>query len=107
MHMVAARLGRQSAMVGTRWANSCPGCMDRLRKRYSHLVEGSFLGGKVALAMTRCMTSESAGYCMLVNEWAWSRSRVYLLTLVVDLGSVLESELGQKWRYCALKAFIG
>ena len=38
MHMVAARLGCQSAMVGTRWANSCPGCMDRLRKRYSHLV---------------------------------------------------------------------
>ena len=26
MHMVAARLGRQSIMVGTRWANSC--CMD-------------------------------------------------------------------------------
>ena len=22
----------QSAMVGTGWANSCPGCMDRLRK---------------------------------------------------------------------------
>ena len=48
MHMVAARLGCQSAMVGTGWANSCPGCMDRLRKRYSHLVEGSFLAGKVA-----------------------------------------------------------
>ena len=50
------------------------------------------------------MTTESAGYCMLVNEWAWSRSQVYLLRLVVDLGSVLESELGQKWRYGALKA---
>ena len=25
MHMVAARLGCQSAMVGTGWANSCPG----------------------------------------------------------------------------------
>ena len=33
MHMVAARLGCQSAMVGTGWANSCPSCMDRLRKR--------------------------------------------------------------------------
>ena len=22
------------------------------------------------------MTTESADYCMLVNEWAWSRSRV-------------------------------
>ena len=30
MHMVAARLSCQSAMVGTVWANSCPGCMDRL-----------------------------------------------------------------------------
>ena len=41
MHMVAARLGCQSTMVGTGWANSRPGCMDRLRKRYSHLVGGS------------------------------------------------------------------
>ena len=31
MHMVAARLGCQSAMVGIGWANSCPSCMDRLR----------------------------------------------------------------------------
>ena len=30
MHMVVARLSCQSAMVGTMWANSCPGCMDRL-----------------------------------------------------------------------------
>ena len=30
MHMVVARLSYQSAMVGTVWANSCPGCMDRL-----------------------------------------------------------------------------
>ena len=30
--MVAARLGCQSGMAGTGWANSCPGCMDRLRK---------------------------------------------------------------------------
>ena len=51
MHMVAARpcrLGCQSAVVGTGSANSCPGCMERLRKRYSHLVGGSFLAGKAA-----------------------------------------------------------
>ena len=76
MHMVAARLGCQSAMVGTGWANSCPGCMDRLRKCYSHLVGGSFLAGKVAWTLSGCMTTESAEYCMLVNEWVWSRSQV-------------------------------
>ena len=76
MHMVAARLGCQSAMVGTGWANSCPGCMDRLRKCYSHLVGGSFLARKVAWTLSRCMTTESADYCIFVNEWAWSRSRV-------------------------------
>ena len=79
MHMVAARLlrlGCQSTIAGTRWANSCPGCMNRLRKRYSHLVVGSFLAGKAAWALSRYMTTESADYCMLVNEWAWSRSRV-------------------------------
>ena len=32
----------------------------------------------------------------------WKKSLVK-----VDLGSVLESELGQKWRYGALKACIG
>ena len=42
------------------------------------------------------MTTESVEYCMLVNEWGWSRSRVWLLWLEVDLGPFLESELGQK-----------
>jgi len=50
------------------------------------------------------MTTESADYCMLVNEWVWSKSQ----RLEVDsVGSVLESELGQKWRYGALKACVG
>ena len=40
MHMVAARLGFERAMVGTRWATSCPDSMDRLRKHYSYLVGG-------------------------------------------------------------------
>ena len=105
MHMVAARLGCQSAMVAL--ANSCTGGMDRLRKRCSHLVWGSFLAEKAAWAQSECMTNESADYCMLVNEWAWLRSRVCLLRLEVDLDSVLESELGQKWRYGALKAKTG
>ena len=62
-----ARLGCQSGMVGTGWANFYPDCMDRLRKRYSHLVGGSFLAGKVAWTLSGCMTTESADYCMLVN----------------------------------------
>ena len=71
IHIVAARLG---TMVGTRWANSCPGCMDRVRK-YSHLVGGSsFLAEKAAWALRECLMTESANYCMLVNEWAWLRS---------------------------------
>ena len=32
LHMVAARLGFEKAMVGTEWATFCPDCMDRLRK---------------------------------------------------------------------------
>ena len=108
MHMVAARLGCQSTMVGTGWANSHPGCMDRLRKHYSHLVGGSFLAGKAAWALCGCMTTElSADHCMPINEWVWSRSRLCLLRVEVDLGAVLESELVQKWRYSALKACIG
>ena len=67
MHMVAARLGCQSAMVGTGWANSCPGCMDRLRKRYSHLVGSSFLAGKVAWTLSGCMTTERTIACSLMS----------------------------------------
>ena len=36
------------------------------------------------------MQTESADYCMLVNEWAWSRSQVCLLRLEVDLGTEME-----------------
>ena len=78
-----------------------------LKTLYSHLVGGSFLVEKATWALSGSMTTESTDYCMLVDEWVWSKSRVCLLRLEVDLGSVLESELGQKWRYSALKACIG
>ena len=54
--------------------------MDRLRKHYSHLVGSWFLANKTAWALSGCMTtdSDSSDYCMLVNEWPWSKSRVCL-----------------------------
>ena len=61
--------------------------MDRLGKRYSHLVGGSFQAGKATWDLSGCLTNESADYCMLVNEWAWLKSQVCLLRLKVDLGS--------------------
>ena len=85
-------------LVGTRWATPRPDCMDRLRKHYSHLAEGWFLARKAAWSLSGCMATNSADYYVLVNEWAWSKSRDCLLRLEVDMGSVLESELGQKWR---------
>ena len=93
VHMAAARLGCKRTVVGTGWANSWPGCMSRLRKCYSHLSGGSFLAGKASWALSGCLPIESADHCMLVNEGAWLRSRVCLLRLEVELGSVLESEL--------------
>ena len=69
MHMVAARLGHERAMVGTGWANSRPDCMDRLRSKIL-LLEGWFLAKKAAWAVSGCMTTDSAEYCKLVNEWA-------------------------------------
>ena len=57
MHMVAAKLGCQNVMIGTGWANSCPGCMDRLRKCDSRLVGGSSLAGKATWALSGCMTT--------------------------------------------------
>ena len=52
-----------------------PDCMDRLRKHYSHLVGGLFLARKAAWALSGCMTTDSADYCMLINS-TWSKSRV-------------------------------
>ena len=96
----------KGAIIGTRWAHSRPGCIDRLRKRYSHLIGSSFLAWKAAWALSRCLITKSADYCMLVNEWVWLRLQVWLLRLEVDLGSVVESELAKKWRYSVLKASI-
>ena len=79
MHMAAARLGCKKAIVGSRRANSRPGCMNRRRKCYSHLVGGLFLAGKAAWALRGYLPTENADYCMLVNEWAWLKSWVCLL----------------------------
>ena len=46
--------------------------MDRLGKHYPHLVGGWFLARKAAWAQSGCMATDSADYCMLVNEWAGS-----------------------------------
>ena len=76
VHMVAARLIKRD-WVGSEWANSCPGCMKRLRKLYSHIVWGSFLAEKVAWAL-RWLSTDNTNYCMLVHEWACLRSCVYI-----------------------------
>ena len=90
MHM-AASLGCERAMASTKWTTFHPDCMDRLRKHYSHLVKGLFLTRKAAWSLSGCMTIDSADHCMLVNEGAWSKSRVCLLGPEVDISSVLES----------------
>ena len=61
IHMVAARLGCERAMVGTGWATSSHR-MDRLTKHHSHLVQGWFLARKAAWALSRCMTTDNADY---------------------------------------------
>ena len=47
MHMVAAKLGSKEVMIGTKWANFYPGCMNGLTKCCSHLVRGLFLAERV------------------------------------------------------------
>ena len=66
-------LAVKAPWLGPGGANSHPGCMDRLRKHYSHLLGDSLLAEKAAWAQSRGMTTESADYRMLVDEWAWSR----------------------------------
>ena len=96
MHMVAARLGFEKAMVGTRRATPRSDCMDRLRKHYSHLVEGWFLARKAAWSLSGCMAANSADYYMLVNKCVWSKSRDCLLRPEVDMGSQSLDRNGDK-----------
>jgi len=84
VHVVAARLGFQKAMVGTGRATPRPDCMDRLRKHYSHLAEGWFLARKAAWALGGCMATDSADYYMFVNEWVWSMTWVQLWSQSLD-----------------------
>ena len=49
-----------------------------------------FMAGKASWALSRCLPSrylptENADYRMLVNEWAWLRSKVCSLSLKVYL----------------------
>ena len=105
VHIVAARLGCKSSMVGTGWGNSCPGCMDRLRESYSNLVGGSFLAVKATWAMSRCSTTKSADYCMLVNEWVWLRS---IMLLLVKAGSGHKFSFGgRSWTEIEIQCAIG
>ena len=65
MHVAAARLGCKKAMIGTGWANSRPGCMNRLRKCYSHLV---LLAGKAACVLIGCLPTKNGDHCMLMHS---------------------------------------
>ena len=96
VHMVAARLGCKRVTVGTEWTNFHPGCINRQRKCYPHLLGGLFLAGKAAWALSKYLSVRNADYCMFVNEWVWLRSRVCSLRLKVRLNSVLEPGLRQK-----------
>ena len=85
-------------MVGTGRATPRPDYMDRLRKHYSHLAEGWFLARKAAWALSGRMSlsTDSADYYVLVDEWVWSKSRDCFFRPEVDVGAVLESELGDR-----------
>ena len=53
--------------------------MNRLIKCYPYQLGGSFLSGKASLALSGCLPSEDADYCMLINEWVWLRSQCLLI----------------------------
>ena len=47
------------------------------------------------------MTTKSADYCILVNEWAWKVRRVLIKAgIEVDLGLVLESTWTEMGIWC-------
>ena len=63
VHTAAARLGCKRAIE---WANSCPGCINRPRKRYSHLLGCLLLTGKAAWALSRYLPTKNPD-CLLMS----------------------------------------
>ena len=92
MHMVAARLGFEKAMV--------PGGPPHTLTAWKGLENTTLTlqRARTAWSLSGCMATDSADYYVLVNtnEWVWSKSRDCLLRPEVGMGAVLESELGQK-----------
>ena len=78
MHVAAARLGCKRTMVGTRWVNSRPGCMSRLRKRYSHL--------KVKVTSLLVKAGSGVGFSLGVRAWTemeiWCVKGMFRLKLI-------------------------
>ena len=62
--MAAARFDCKMAMVGTGWTNTLPGCTNRLRKHYSHILGVSFLTGKGSWPPSGCLPTEGADYIL-------------------------------------------
>ena len=81
MHMVAAGLGFEKAMVGTWRATPRSDCMDRLGKHYSHLTEGCFLARKAAWSLSGCMATDRRIVltisCSLMSECGQSHETAY------------------------------
>ena len=74
VHTAAAKLVCKRAMIGTEWANFRPGCMNRCRKRYSHPLEGSFLAGNAAWALSGYLPTENTDYSRISEQrtlWEW------------------------------------
>ena len=64
------------------------------------LALGSVQAGKVSWALSGCLPTESGDYCMLINGWAWLRSRVCILSLKVQVfvyGARAKIEMNILW----------
>ena len=80
--------------------HSHPGCINRLRKHYSHLVGVHFWQRKASWVLSRHLPIENAGHCMLVNEWVRLNSQVCLSCLKVHLGSVWNQSADRNVMMC-------
>ena len=53
------------------WLHHTAHCAENIYFLCAGSVGGSFLAGKGSWALSGCLTTESADYCMPINEWAW------------------------------------
>ena len=111
------KFGCKGTWVGTGWANSCPGCMNRLRKHYSQHFASGWISYEAKIEenemVANCWES-NPGYLWLeppvLCHWAMTTSSPWTLTILYMYctnGAEYLSHTSDSHSVCAMRTLLG